>query len=160
MTKTHKRIIDPLDPRYRGVGGWLAVLIVSLTLLSPLALLSHILEESEYWARYSERVPHLPVISRISAIVGGCVIAFSVYAGVSLWNEWPQAVRVTKVFLVSLFIVSIILPFLPLTVALPDSVHDKVLDQAWYSVPTQLIYPVVWYSYLTYSRRVAATYRL
>jgi hypothetical protein len=160
MTKTQKRIVDPLDPRYRGVGGWLAFLIVSLTLLSPLALVSGILQESEYWARYSARVPHLLVVNRISNMIMVGIIAFSVYAGVGLWNEWPKAVRVAKVFLISLFVVSIILPFLPLTVAVPESVHDKVLDQAWYSVPMQLIYPVVWYSYLTYSRRVAATYGL
>lgn len=87
-----------------------------------------------------------------------CVIVFSFYAGVSLLKKWPNAVRVAKVFLVSLFIISIILPFLPLTVDLPESLHDQVMDQVWYSVPTQLIYPVVWYAYLTYSKRVAATY--
>jgi hypothetical protein len=66
MTSTHKRIVDPLDSQYRGVGGWLAFLIISLTFLCPLALLSGVLKESEYWARYFERGHGLPAIIRTS----------------------------------------------------------------------------------------------
>ncbi len=153
MTSTHKRIVDPLDPQYRGVGGWLAVLIISLTLLSPLALLSGMLKESEYWARYVERAPGLPAIIRISNIMEGCVIAFSVFAGIGLWTKWPKAVRVAKIFLISGLIVSIVRPFLPLTVNLPESLHDKILDEVWYSMPPLLIYTMVWYAYLTYSKK-------
>lgn len=158
MTSTQKRIVDPLDPQYRGVGGWLAFLIISLTFFSPLALLSGMLKESEYWARYFERAPGLPPIIRISNIMEGCLIALSVFAGIGLWRKWPKAVRVAKTFLISLLIVSIIRPFLPLTVNLPESLHDKILDEVWYSMSTPLIYTMVWYTYLTYSKRVAATY--
>jgi len=158
MTNAHERFVDPLDRRYRGIGGWLAFLIISLTFLSPLALFSEILRESEFWARYFARAPHLFVIIRITNIILGCVIAFSVYAGLSLWREWPKAVKVAKSFLISLFFANIVLPFLPLTVDLPESLHDKILDETWYSIPVQLIYPVVWYSYLTFSKRVAKTY--
>jgi len=158
MTSTHKRIVDPLHPQYRGVGGWLAFLIILLTFFSPLALLSGMLKESEYWARYFARAPGLPAVIRISNIMEGCLVAFSVFAGIGLWTEWRKAVRVAKTFLISLLIVSIIRSFLPLTVNLPESLHDKILDEVWYSLPPPLIYTMVWYAYLTYSRRVAATY--
>ena len=158
MTNTDKRVVDSLDSRYRGIGGWLVFLIISLTFISPLALLNGILRESEFWARYFPRAPHLVVIIRITNIIIGCVIAFSVYAGLSLWQKWPKAVTVAKIFLISLLVVSIVLPFLPLTVDLPESLHDAILDQARYSIPVQLVYPVVWYSYLTFSKRVARTY--
>ncbi len=158
MSKTHEPRADPLDPRYKGVGGWLLFLVVSLTLLSPLISLSGILENSEYWTHYFNRAPGLAVIVRITNTIGYCLIAFCVYAGISLWNLRPNAVRIAKLFLITFFVVSIVLPFLPLMINLPESLHDKVLEQAWYGLPTQLIFPVVWYSYLTFSKRVAATY--
>ena len=158
MSRREKRILKPIDPRYKGVGGWLYVLIISLTLFSPLAMLSGILESSKDWAHYFNRAPNLPVVIKITNIIGGCLIAFSIYAGLSLWNQWPNAITVTKLFLISFLATSIVLPFLPLTINLPESLHDKVLDQAWYSLPKQLIFPVVWFSYLTYSKRVEASY--
>ena len=157
MSRREKRILKPIDPRYKGVGGWLYVLIISLTLFSPLAMLSGILNSSKDWAHYFSRAPNLPVIVQITNIIGVCLIAFSIYAGLSLWNQWANAVVVTKLFLISLLTTSIVLPFLPLTIILPESLHDKVLHEAWYSLP-QLIFPIVWFSYLTYSKRVAATY--
>jgi hypothetical protein len=151
-------MVKLIDPRYKGVGGWLYVLIISLTLLSPLAMLSGILESSNDWAHYFSRAPNLPVVIKITNIFGACLIAFSIYAGLSLWNRWPNAVVVTQLFLISYLATSIVLPFLPLTINLPESLHDRVLSQAWYSLPKQLIFPIVWYSYLRYSKRVAATY--
>jgi len=156
MTNTNKRIVDPLAQNH-GVRGWLVLFIVSLTFLGPLRLLSDIQKESEYLARYFERAPRLPTIVLISNIIMACVIVFSFYTGVSLLKKWRKAVRVAKMFLVSSFIIFIILPFLPLTVDIPESLRDQILDQAWY-LPIQLIYPLVWYAYLTYSKRVAATY--
>ena len=158
MTSERMKTVDPLDSRYRGVGGWLAFLIVQLVLLNPLVFLSGILSESESLAQYFNRAPHLPVIVRVIIALWSCLIVFSVYAGISLWSVWPNAVRVAKSFFVCLFIVSLVVPFLPLTVVLPESLHDKILDQVWYGVPLRLIYPTIWYSYLTFSRRVSRTY--
>jgi uncharacterized membrane protein len=159
MSKRQERILKPIDPRYKGLGGWLYVLIISLTLFTPLVMLTDILESPKDLEPYFNRAPNLPVVIKIANIVGVCLIAFSIYAGLSIWNQWPNAVVITKLFLISFFATSIVLPFLPLMINLPESLHDRILDQVWYVLPKQLIFPVVWYSYLTFSKRVAATYQ-
>ena len=83
--------------------------------------------------------------------VDACLGLYALYVGVQLWNIKVGAVRVAKTFLVVQFVV--VLGQTAVWVLILDS--DEILNDIG-----SLVYGVIWYSYLTYSKRVKATFNL
>lgn len=138
------------DDRLRGVGGWLIILILGLTFVSP------------YWQfrigvhAFETLLSPKPLtqafIFRLSimlAIYGGLAV-FSFICGTLLWRSNRRAPTVTKAY----FIVSVsLVVVLYVTYRLVGLEFDL-----FRTLFPRVIYVCGWYAYLEFSKRVRLTY--
>jgi uncharacterized membrane protein len=136
--------------RLNGVGGWLVVLILSLTFAAPFWQLRIAVQAFEILLSPK----HLTQggILRLSIMVAVYIglALFSCVSGIMLWSSNRHAPEVTKTYL----IVSV------LTVGILYSSYRLV--GLHFNIPRILfnrgVYACVWYAYLVRSRRVRLTY--
>jgi hypothetical protein len=145
-------------PEYKGVGGWLFLLCLGLTIFSPLIALLGLArgyrEGSQYFAQY----PGLLTLTALDTLLVLGLLAFSIYAGTGLWTLRPGAVRMAKRYLLCFLGYQAVALFLPLIAGLPSEVTEGIIAQATRDGLRGLLYVAVWHSYLSKSKRVRATY--
>ncbi len=145
-------------PKYVGVGGWLLLLCVGLTILSPLATLGNIGNSLDTVKRFSAQFPGLATVTYVDFALSIAVMLFGIYAGAALWGVSKGAVKTAKTyFLVRLAYaaVAFVLPFLA---GLPAQYNDALLQTGITGIVQAVIPFAVWYTYLVKSKRVKATY--
>jgi hypothetical protein len=144
--------------QYRGVGGWLLLLCVGLTIIGPLMRLSGIGSTLKALPRISAVMPSLVTLIYVENIFSLIITAFSVYAGYSLWAVKPNAVYKAKAFLVALVIFAVFDLFLIYMTEIPATVTNEVITQGIFGLVQSVIYAGIWSAYLSQSKRVQATY--
>ncbi len=144
--------------KYRGVGGWLLLLCVGLTIIGPLMRLSGIGSTMAELPRISAVLPSLVTLIYVENIFSLFITAFSVYAGYSLWAVKPNAVYKAKAFLITLVIFAVFDLFLIYMIELPVAVANEAIAQGIFGLVQSVLYTGVWFAYLTQSKRVRATY--
>jgi hypothetical protein len=144
--------------RYRGVGGWLLLLCVGLTIIGPLVRLSGIGSSMTALPRISALFPLMVTLIYAENICSLIIGAFSVYAGYSLWAVKSNAVYKAKAFLVALVIFAVFDLFLIYMTELPAGIVKEVSAQGIFGLAQSVIYAGVWFAYLSQSKRVRATY--
>lgn len=150
---------QPVDFRYRGVGGWLMVFVITLVLIRPIMLCATLGQYEQVWGEHYEAYPLLKVVRIFHLVLGLGTIGFSIYAGVSLLRIRPNAVQIAKTYLwVSAIAVMLLGGPLMLLAGLPDSANAAILEDLPLQTFKGLVYPLVWYLYLSNSKRVATTY--
>jgi hypothetical protein len=134
----------------RGVVGWLLFLCLSLTLFVPFVQGRIAWTALRNLATTSLTTNGTMLrLASVGAIYAGLTI-FSFCAGLLLWLEEPRAVSVAKAYLwVS---PTLVIP-LHIILALAAVRVDLARVVVW-----QLTYSVVWYAYLSTSKRVRETY--
>jgi len=144
--------------RLKGVGGWLLFFCIGLTILMPLLTLYNIVSGYQTAKPLFSRFPGLYDLMAIDTSVSFAIVVFSIYAGISLWRIRPGAVGLAKKYLLTLLAYSVLAFFLPFTADLPKTANEVMLGEILKDVVRSLIYVGVWYSYLSKSERVRATY--
>ncbi len=143
---------------YYGVGGWLLLFVVGLTILGPLINLGTVgtnLSEAE---KIREIFPSLvPIIYMETALVL-LVTAFSIVAGIMLWTVRPKAVSVAKLYLVVLVVFSVLDLVLISGAGLPEPAASAAVNAGITGIFRSGIYALIWFLYLSKSDRVHATY--
>ena len=84
-----------IEPRYRGVGGWLAFFIVSLVVIRPIAHLVHFLRNNEHTLSviYKSQHPYSLLAWYLGEkIVLFAIVGYGVFAGIQLFRIRPGAV--------------------------------------------------------------------
>lgn len=135
-------------PSYKGVGGWLLFLCITLTMLNPLFTLLGIFigfQLIEGRVYESDFKPYLYFDAALSLTFAG----YGVYAGISLWSLRPNAVTVAKIYLIVRSFYALAIAVLLLTAGVPVSLG---------SVSLGISICGLWLNYLTRSERVKATY--
>ena len=128
----------PAEPLYKGVGGWLLLLCLGLTVFSPLITLGSLAVGYSQSSKYFDQFPGLLVIVVVDTVLSLGLMAFSVYAGFLGYH-----------------IVAAILPFMA---GLPSAANEAMIAQVAKDAFRGVIFFAVWYSYLNNSKRVSATY--
>ena len=141
-----------------GVGGWLLLFCLGLTVLGP--LLSGFLLVTGYRdvAPLFDEYPKLRALTYLDGALSFALIGFSVYAGVQLWRRRAGAVKLAKEYLVLLLLYSLLASGLPFLADLPAESRGAMLSGALRDVGRTAFYVAIWYSYLTRSVRVRNTF--
>ncbi|MBU3978521.1 DUF2569 domain-containing protein [Patescibacteria group bacterium] len=138
-------------PKFKKIGGWLLGFCLILIVITPMATIINLV------SAYEENALRL-----IEILVNAGLAVFSVYAGILLWQIRPEAVKVTKIFLIvnwalrSMFAYWDIIRLITNKVA---STSPQWLD-ASLSAIGPMIFLAIWMAYLDRSERVKETYRL
>ncbi len=143
----------------KGVKGWLLLLCLSLTFLDPCSILLNLILVTNVLKPEFEKHPELMRLLLVNGTCGIGLAVFSIYAGVSLWKTFPNAVAVAKRYFLAIASYAVISAFLPGLVGVSDKViKDSSGSNAINSLLT-IAYATAWYLYLTKSKRVKTTYQ-
>ena len=118
----------------KGVGGWLLFFIITIVFIQPIVYLYSFIQYESFF--------HL------------LLLTFSLVAGINLWKVNKGAVKIAKAYLLTLVGVGL------LDVILICQ-GDPKIDCAYFFGRQSLsifIYPTIWYTYLSKSKRVQNTY--
>ncbi len=163
--KLDDREISPKRGRELEVRGWLLFLCINLTLIIPF---SCIYEASSALGMYYPAASpiqlflfkqsisyHLGVIAATTFLA-----IFSFYAGLSLWQLKPQAVKTVKLFLITQLLLMMLLIALRPFMVFPLGANPASFGDTIPRLIPFLSYFSVWYAYLSFSRRVHLTYQI
>ena len=133
------------EVKYKGVGGWLSLFIISLTILNPLMMAFGLVSSYEY----------VSILFLIISVWTVGLMCFSIYAGILLWKIRPNAVKIAKIclllYLVEPVVISILLFYL-------SSSNQELMGEFGTELSRSAIYVAIWFSYLNKSKMVKATY--
>ncbi len=146
------------DRQLRGVKGWLLLLCLLLTIFDPLVVLISLFIVSEGARASYETNPPLFRLILISGVLRIGLAVFSMYAGLSLWRIAPKAVTTARHYLVGVVILSVLLLILPSVLRVSKASSEGFTPENLFNTVFTVIYVIIWYVYLSRSRRVRATY--
>ena len=144
--------------KYKGVGGWLLFLCISLTILSPLFTLINLIIGYKEFNNSFESFPGLLTIIIFDTIISICLMIFSIYAGIALWTIKPKAVKIAKIYLLFFLGYTIIFIFFLFIINFSSISSENILGENLKNEFRSLAYLIIWYTYLNKSKRVKATY--
>jgi Protein of unknown function (DUF2569) len=153
-----KVLTSQVQLKYKGVGGWLLLLCLNLTIFSPLLTLSNLVGNIKTANLYSTQFPSLFNFVVINTILAVGLMCFCIYAGVALWTVKNGAVKIAKTYLLVSLAVSVVEFLLLFTVKLPSKSYSILIGQGIRQIIRSVVYFAVWYAYLNKSERVKATY--
>lgn len=137
-----------------GVKGWLLLLCVVLTIITPGYVFLILFSEWRDSVAFFDSIPLVRDVVLIETFSYSGIALFSMYAGWALWTRKKGAVRTAKMYLVAQCIVGI-----STMVILAGMINDRETTNGFAKAALNGIWHlVVWYWYLSKSKRVAATY--
>ncbi|HUO84815.1 MAG TPA: DUF2569 family protein [Thermoanaerobaculia bacterium] len=142
------------EPTYTSVGGWLLFLCVGLTILSPLVNGGRLLAGLSSWDQIST-YSSLANIVAVEAIFGFALIAFGVFAGISLWTLSPNGVTMARRFFIAVLCYQGLMVLMVFGTDLPYFAKGPVQEAIMQQVVASGIGVAIWWSYLNKSKRVA-----
>lgn len=143
---------------YQSVGGWLLLLCLALTIISPLRSLYNLVTAYSETLPFFDEFPGLEVLLYLDGGLSIILMILSIRAGIALWTIKPGAVKMAKNYLLIFLGYSVIAIFLPFLAGLPPEANEAMIPEVVKGAFQSLIYFGVWYSYLNVSKRVKATY--
>lgn len=159
LFRQHERVfLERAGTELKGVGGWLLLLCVTLTVLDPSAVLINLFFVADAAKPYFARHPGFFRLILVNGVAGIALSVFSLYAGISLWKRFPGALDVARKYLKTVFAYSLIAPFLPRLVGSTFHASDETFVINCLNSLFTIIYTGIWYFYLNRSARVRTTY--
>lgn len=143
--------------QYNGVGGWLLLLCVGMTILGPLFNFFYITQEIAASNKISAYYPEVETAVKIEVAFTIFLIVCSMYAGISLWTKRPNAVFKAKIYLLLLPVITILSIFITYSM-MPPVIQNALLKESTVPLIRTVLYSVIWFIYLSSSQRVAETY--
>lgn len=144
----------------KGVGGWLVFFCVSLTILSPLVVLS---QTASTWAQLAPVIDSYPALTRailFESIGTGALAVYGIIVGIMIWSGSLKGRKMAKTFLLIRLVAFIAIEGITVAMIsdLPTQMLEGAISGAVTSVFQVLIYTAVWWSYFKKSVRVKNTY--
>jgi Protein of unknown function (DUF2569) len=141
-----------------GVGGWLLVFCLTLTVFSPLMTIVNLHSAYQEFNPLFRQFPGLLIVTVLDFMLSMGLMCFSISAGVALWQMKPSAVRTTKRYLMTFLLCTVIASILPFMAGLPSQVNEAMISEVIKNGFRVLVFFMVWYTYLNKSRRVKNTF--
>ena len=159
------RELSPKRGREQEVRGWLLFLCINLTLIIPF---SCIYEASSALGMYYPGASSIQLFLfrqslsyHLGVIAATTFLAiFSFYAGLSLWQLKPKAVKIVKLFLTTQLLLMMLLMVLQPFMMFPLGANPTSFGDTIPRLLPFLSYFSVWYAYLSFSRRVRLAYQI
>lgn len=145
---------------YKSVGGWLLLLCIGLTIGSPLRTFYNLITSYNEISQLFDLFPGLKNLLYVDGLLSTLLMVLSIRAGSALWNIKPGAVKIAKNYLLTFLGYSLVSVFLPFTAGLPSEANDVMVQEVVKGLIQSLLFFGIWYSYLSVSERVKATYKL
>ncbi len=147
------------DSPYQGVHGCLLLFCLLLTFAVPFTSVRSLHFNYQRASDYFEYVDNLQILLVIVTGLRLFLALFSMYVGISLWTLRKKALRLAKIYLFTFLGVLILaISLLYLLPQWSESDYEAVIQQTLREVVPSLFFFVGCFIYLTFSKRVKATY--
>jgi hypothetical protein len=145
------------NKQYQRVGGWLAFFIFGLIVLLPIRTF---IDLDQAFEQLGQTTTSDAVLAAgiFDIAVSVAIMCFGIYAGLRLLWLKPNAVRLAKRYLISLFLYTVLMTVLVILVGIANP-HSEIVSTGLLPQLGGIIYAIFWYFYLEKSERVAGTYR-
>ncbi|HZI89045.1 MAG TPA: DUF2569 family protein [Candidatus Polarisedimenticolia bacterium] len=140
------------------VGGWLFFFAITLIVIGPLVKLIGIVLTYQPVASIMPSYPKFATMYVASAVMDLVLIAASIFAGISILQVRPYALRVTRMFLFLSPLIMFVCVIAYSSADLPAKASDAMNRAGAMQVSRMLIYAIVWGLYLKFSKRVRETF--
>ncbi len=144
--------------RYKGVGGWLLLLCISLTILSPALTTYNLVTGWDALTAAADTVAGAQTMAVIDVVLSVPLVVFMVLAGVALWLRRPRAVRIARAFLVTMVVYNVVLIFMPYLAGMSSAAIDAMMPDVVVTAIRGFVFSAIWLAYLARSERVKDTY--
>ena len=149
---------NDIQIKYKGVGGWLLLFCLFLTVFSPLATIFNLVSGYNEASPYFDQFPGLVNLAIVDGMLSIGLMVFSIYVGIALWKIRQGAVKIAKKYLLVFLGYSILAIFLPFMAGVPSEANEAMIGEVAKGAIGSFIYFAIWYSYLNKSQRVKTTY--
>lgn len=157
----NSQTISPNKTELRGIGGWLFLFALQLTVLTPLWSLINMVAYIKEFVPIIDSFPSLLSGIVVDTIITTSLLGFGIYCGLLIFKQKPQAVIMAKRYLIAfLFYALLEYPILIGISGLPSEANRIILSEAVGQFFKSAIYVIIWYSYLIKSKRVENTFSL
>jgi hypothetical protein len=144
---THEETV----PRYKGVGGWLLVFVLEITVIYPLLFLDGLIRALLFYSK-------TPGLSTLASIIVTLfqigMMLFSVYTGIALWRLKSNGVKIAKVYCVVL----LVLYLSSVVLGTVSGQGKENLTKVFLGGLGGAAQWTLWYVYLCRSKRVKTVY--
>lgn len=149
-----------IEPSYKGVRGWLLWLCLGLTVFGPVLISGEIINSyKEIGANNMQsRFPDFVLVVTVLNWLKIALVGFGIFTGISLFAIWPNAIRLAKEYILTTVGFSVLEVFVYSITDLPDAIKAELAYQHKSRLLPALLWAVVWYLYLSKSKRIKATY--
>ncbi|MBK7446237.1 MAG: DUF2569 family protein [Ignavibacteria bacterium] len=148
--------LDEFDEQ-KGVKGWLSFFIIFHLYLYPLfSLASIVIIINEDFKLY----PDFEIYSYVRYIIGLIIMIIGIRAAIALKRIKPNAVKITKQFLVIRLCFVIIFLIPPLLIEIPYELEKNMYSNLTADLVQSVVWFFVWIKYFKVSKRVKATYSI
>ena len=141
----------------RGIGGWLSFFIFSLIASSVLNFILGAIDISSIFEDKTVSLTYLYSLAFLDFLYFGGLIGFAIYTIYSLVKLKPNAISLAKMFLILIFLTNLIGVVFSGVSGEPLAGETSYFDSTSI-IFRSLIFSVIWFLYLTYSKRVNNTY--
>ncbi len=134
--------------KVKGIGGWLLLFVIILTIIQPLYLLFDVIANPSFYS-YSSGVYDLTSLLWVFGIA-----IWSVVVGIAIWNKKEKAIIWAKEFLIVSLVIGVVFTFLYSGLYTLEE-QDILFVELFRS----LVFFGIWFSYLSVSKRVKNTFK-
>ncbi len=157
-TENSGHVKDDEITKYTKVGGWLLVLCIILTIVLPLRSFVGLSSSYDEMIKYRDVFPDLQVAYYINSAITMIVSILSILVGSWIWALDKDSVSITKTFLIVYFCAVVIILLVQFFALLPSVDNLAVNLEIGKRLLGALLFSVVWYWYLSVSKRVKGTF--
>jgi hypothetical protein len=140
----------------RSVGGWLLVLCIVLAIVGPASGIYRIVVNTVPLLLRARGMSR-QILFAVYIVIFGVLISFSFVAGLKLWSVKPGAVKFAKAYLIAYWLLDLAY-FVFWILLLHPEIPPIFVGMCRDHVLGPMLSTVMWYSYLSYSRRVRETF--
>ncbi|HOV32188.1 MAG TPA: hypothetical protein PLX23_02340 [Candidatus Hydrogenedens sp.] len=148
-----KKVLKP------GVNGLFLLLCLAFIFFAPFVGIYNLINDYQNASPDFGYIPGLWLFMVLESILRAIVILFGIFAGAAILSLWKNAILLTKAYLIT-FLCTLVLGITLLfsIVKFPPDYYEFVLSKVAYETIASLVYFIVCYLYINFSRRVHITF--
>jgi hypothetical protein len=150
----------PVNPKLKGVGGWLSFFIIGQMVLRPLRTLSELNNSQNIVTpEFEATFPTTANIISIERVLSIGLLLFGVFVALTLWKiRTPFSVKLAKIYLIANPVIMLLDALVYKVSDLPSDIQDSVMREGLIQTGAVAVVCLIWFLYFIRSERVRATY--
>ncbi|MEI6132364.1 MAG: DUF2569 family protein, partial [Bacillota bacterium] len=141
-----------------GIGGWLLIFIVIITIVRPLMTVNGVFQDIKAIDIFSGEYPGFTIVMIIDIVLGVVVAILGVIVGINLQRLKRGSVEEAKKYIILVGVYSLVISVIPYFSGLPSLVLSALIPTSVGQAIGSIGFFVIWYNYFIKSKRVKATY--